>query len=404
MIDLPNWWGTPVKQNAIYPWRVDRVLPFGERADHNKGRGSQKAIRNFVMKHLTALVAVCGLLWCSSLRAQQPSTKPKELDILGQYVGHWTSDVTNKPAIWDQNGTKYRTVNQAELILDGWFLQHIEVNHVVGDPSKVTKSLFLWTYEPVSRKYEAWTFQSTGNVASSTGTWEATNKTFTLTSVEPPPKTSGKFTELFLDANTIEGNLTFLDDGGKTLMDMGWTRKRQAEGAGRGTREQWSKLGMPPQPLPGELKKLQPMIGEWDTEFIESPSAAAPEAGTSKGKTTAQWILDGHFLLGTTQQKNDRSLWIIGYDTAKLDYHQIRFTSTGRIDESRGYWNGEFDTVDWKNHLKRPGYKASITQDYIGVERDKDGKETLRSSILIRDEKEKAVLRSLTTKSTRVRQ
>jgi hypothetical protein len=352
------------------------------------------------MKSPTAAVTFFGVVLCSSVFAESPA-KPKELDTLGQYVGHWMSDVTNKPAIWDQNGTKYQTVSQAELILDGWFLHHIEVNHVVGDPSKVTKSLFLWTYEPVSRKYEAWTFQSTGNVASSTGKWEATNKTFTLTSVEPPPNTTGKFTEQFLGTDTIQGNLTFLDDGGKTLMDMVWTRKRQAEDAGKGVREQWSKLGTPLQPLPAALKKLQPMIGEWETEFIEAPSAAAPEAGTSKGKTTTQWILDGQFLLGTTEQRNDRSLWIIGYDANKLDYHQVRFSRLGQINESRGDWNGEFDTVDWKNHIKRPGYKTSITQDYIGVERDKDGKETLHTHILIRDEKEQAVLRSLTTKSTR---
>jgi len=62
----------------------------------------------------------------------------------------------------------------------------------------------------------------------------------------------------------IKGNLTFVDNGG---MNMVWTRNRQAESEGKATREQWSKVGTPIQPLPFELKKLQPLIGEWDSEI-----------------------------------------------------------------------------------------------------------------------------------------
>ena len=65
------------------------------------------------MKRLLALFALFSLIHVGYLSAQQAPTKPKEIDILGQYLGNWTSEVTNKPAVWDKNGTKYKTLNHA---------------------------------------------------------------------------------------------------------------------------------------------------------------------------------------------------------------------------------------------------------------------------------------------------
>jgi len=157
-------------------------------------------------------------------------------------------------------------------------------------------------------------------------------------------------------------------------------------------------VGTAAQPLPDELKMLQPLIGEWNAEFIEAQSAVSPGGSTSKGKITAQWILDGHFLLGTTEQGKDRSIWIIGYDSDKKKYRKICFMNGGQIDESLGDWNGEFDTIDWLTHVKRQGdEKLSTTQDYIGVER---GNGALRANTMVQDADGK-LYRSLTIKATR---
>jgi hypothetical protein len=353
------------------------------------------------MKGLTAALTLCGFTLCASAVAQQAPTKPKELEILGQYVGHWTSDVTSKPAEWDQKGTKYGTINQAELILDGWFLQHIEVNHVVGDPDKVTKSLFLWTYDPKLEKFVAWAFQSDGNVASSTGKWDSTSKAFTLATVEPPPNTTGKMTEQFVDANTIKGNLTFIDDAGKTLMDMEWTRKRQAEAAGKATREQWNRIGTPIQALPDELKKLQPLVGEWDSVILPPGPLLEPSDIRSKGKMTIQWILDGRHLLITTENGMDRFIWVIWYDPAKGKYRRITFTNAGEIAESLGAWNGEFGTIDWRAVNERRG-PTRLGQDIIGIDQVdlERGREILRISIMTVDDKGR-LYGKLTSSSTR---
>ena len=349
-----------------------------------------------------AAVTLCGFVLCSSGFAEESSTKPKELDTLGQYVGHWISDVTSKPAVWDQNGTKFRTVNQAESILDGWFLQHIEVNHVVGDPDKVTKSLFLWTYVPKLEKFVAWAFQSNGNVASLNGKWDSMSKAFTLATVEPPPNTTGKMTEQFLDAKTIRGNLTFIDNGGKTLMDLAWTRNRQTESEGKATHEEWSKVGRSIQPLPDELKKLQPWIGEWDSEVFPTGSFEEVAKGiSSKGKMKVQWILDGRFMLINTENGKDRFIWMIGYEPAGGKYRRITFTNSGEIAESVGVWNGEFQTIDWKAVNEQPG-PTRLAQDYIGIDpvARGEGKEVLDISVMTVDPSGKRY-QKLTSRSTR---
>lgn len=309
------------------------------------------------MKCQTAALTSCCLMLCSAVIARESPTRPMELAALGQYVGHWTSDVTSKPAVWDEKGTEFRTVNQAEWILDGWFLQHLEVNHVVGDPKKTTKSLSFWTYDSKLAKFVVWTFQSNGNVDSFTGKWDSVSKAFALAAVEPPPNMTGKMTEQFVDAKTMQGNLTHVDDSGRTLLDMVWTRNRQPESAGKTTREEWSKLGTPAQPLPDELKTLQPWIGEWDSEFnIVGPSVGSPKLGIrSQGKMTVQRVLDGHYFLIATESGKDRFLWMMGYDRDKRQYRRITFTNAGQIGESVGAWNAEFDTIDWHVVNERPG-------------------------------------------------
>ena len=48
---------------------------------------------------------------------QQPREKPKELQVLGQYVGDWTSDVTGKPAVWTRGHRTSKTRTVASCIL-----------------------------------------------------------------------------------------------------------------------------------------------------------------------------------------------------------------------------------------------------------------------------------------------
>lgn len=348
----------------------------------------------FLMRRLLVLMALVSLFQVGCSSGNQAPVKPKELESLHQYVGSWTADTTNKPAVWDPNGAKFQAVSQTEMVLDGWFLHHIDVSHIVGETDKVTKSLNLWTFDPNSKKYVAWPFQSTGITGPSTGDWNSTTKTFTYIPAEPPPNTTGKMTDQFVDANTIQGNLTFTDWGsGKTLMDMVWTRNRDPKVAAKATREQWEKIGTPIQPLPAEIMKLQPFIGEWDSEFILGPSVQSPQGSTSKGKMTGKWILDGRFLLGTSEVGTHRSIWLIGYDTTKQAYRYVHFNNAGQIDESFGQWNDQALSFVWHVVNERPGITRTSTNQILG-------NDTVQAHILAKDNAGK-VYQDLTIKSSR---
>jgi hypothetical protein len=309
----------------------------------------------------STFLVFCLLVISTSAVAQQPREKPKELETLGQYVGDWTSDVTSKPAVWTPQEVKYRTSNHAEFVLGGWFLKHIEVNHVVSEPDKVTKAIWFQTFDATSRKYVTWFFQSSGLMNQSLGEWSSERKTFTFTQVEPPLNTTNRFTETFATESTIEGSLVFTGNDGQTMFDMIWTRKREAGVAGKPLRQQWEEIGTPIQPIPDEVKKLEMFVGTRDVEFIHRPSIVVPQESTAKGTASGQWILDGRFLLGQTTLPNYQSIWVMGYDTNKKAFRYVLLGSNGRIDENIGQWNEAERLFDWKLVNGPPGSTRTST-------------------------------------------
>lgn len=280
---------------------------------------------------------------------QPPREKLKELEAVGRYVGDWTTDVTSKPAEWTPHEIKYRCANHAEMVLDGRFLQHIEVNHIVGEPDLVTKAIWFQTFDATSQKYVTWWFQSSGLIGQSTGSWDAASQSFSLSDVEPPPGATQRFVERFRDAGTIDGSLIFTgNDGGRKLFDMVWTRKRQAGIAGKPLTEQWAAIGTPIQAIPDEVKKLEIFVGTRDVEFINRPSIAVPQGSTAKGTMSGWWILDGRFLMGETKLPAFQSLWVMGYDTNKKAFRYVLLGSNGRIDENIGQWNEAEQVFNWR--------------------------------------------------------
>jgi hypothetical protein len=279
---------------------------------------------------------------------QEPGPKPKELETLGQNVGYWTTEVTSHPAVWTPQEINYRCSSQAEFVLNDWFVKHIEVNHIVDEPDKVGKSIWFQSFDTASAKYVTWAFQSSGNIAHSTGTWDEATRTLHHSEVEPPPNTTSKFTETYPSPDSIHGSIAFVDNNGRTMFDMVWTRTRQAAIAGKPLAEQWAAIGTPIQPIPDEVKKLEMFVGVRDVEFIQRPSLTVPQGSTAKGTMSGRWILDGRFLLGETQLPTFQSQWVIGYDTNKRAFRYVLFGSNGRIDENIGLWSEADRVFDWK--------------------------------------------------------
>lgn len=303
---------------------------------------------------------------CGISSAQQPREKPKEIEALGQYVGDWTSDVTGRPAVWTPKETKFTTWNHAEFVLDGWFLRHIEISRQTGT-DKVGKSLFVWTFDSKSKKYVGWSFQSTGIISHMSGVWESQSKTFAHSNIENPPNTTSKLTEEFADDNNINGALAFTGNDGRRMFDMVWTRKRR-EPPAQPLEKEWARIDTPYNPIPAETKRLEPFVGEWDAEFIQRPSATSPRGRTSRGSMTAQWILDGRFVFGTTEAGSHRSHWVIGYDTNRKAYRYVRFTDAGQIDESTGQWDEDNDSLVWTLVNPPQGVTRTSTTRFVGTD------------------------------------
>jgi hypothetical protein len=270
------------------------------------------------------------------------------LETLGQYVGDWTTEVTSKPAVWTPQEVRYQTSNHAEFVMNGWFLQHIEVSREVSDPSKVGKAFFVWSYDPGEKKYVGWAFHSSGVISHVTGAWDATSKAFVSSETEPPPGTTMTLMEAFSNNSTINGSLVFTGNDRRTMFDMVWTRTRQAGIVGKPLAEQWAEIGTPIQPIPDEVKKLEMFVGTRDVEFIQRHSLIVPQGSTAKGTMSGRWILDGRFLMGETTLPTFQSQWVIGYDTNKRAFRYVLFGSNGRIDESIGLWNEADRVFDWK--------------------------------------------------------
>ncbi len=298
------------------------------------------------MKSLT--IAFLVALSCGIASAQAPREKPKELEQLKQYVGHWTTDVTSKQAEWTSQELEFRCSNHAEFAPNGWFLQHREVNHIVGEPDKISKGIWFQTYDPASSKFITWFFQSSGIISHTTGTWDAASKTFHFDEVEPPSGTTHRFAERFRDAATVDGALSFTGNDGIKKFEMVWTRKRQAGISGKSLMEQWGKLGTPIQPIPDEVKKLEAFVGTKDVEFINRPSIVSPKGGSTKTVTTGEWILDGRFVLARTGVGEKESCFVSGYDSNKRAFRYVRFGSNGEVEENIGQWNETDTSFHWK--------------------------------------------------------
>ena len=279
------------------------------------------------------------------------------------------------------------------MVLDGWFLQHIEVNHVVDDPKKVTKAIWFSTYDSEAKEYVTWFFQSSGLMGKSTGTWSEETQTSAFTPTDLPPNTSGTHKEKFKTKDFIEGDYVIKANDGRTMFDMTWTRTRQKGLVPNPLRKQWTEIGTPIQPVPDEVKKLEAFLGEWDAEFINRPSVVSPNGGTSKGKMTGHWILDGRFLYGTTDVGNRKSIWIAGYDPNKKAYRYIRMTNAGQIDESLGKWDEKKQAFRWKIVNERPGMTRTSTSQIVG-------KGALNTHVVAKDNTGKVHM-DLTIKATR---
>lgn len=281
-----------------------------------------------------------------------PRSKPTELRTLDDFVGYWASDV--KSAATKSNGDKeqsYSGKGQASWVLDGWFLENIEISTDTAT-NAVTKSLYIRTFDTDKRKYVTWAFHSNGKLMKWSGTRNIVDGRFTSTPDNLPKEMTGVVQEWFPEnnSNPIEGSLVLSPkEGDEKLLDINWKRNRvEALTPEWGqVAKNWAKMDEPAVAPAEELAKLQPFVGAWNATYVNYSPSDPANGQKIPASAAARWILDGHFLLGSTRISGHRQLWIIGYNTDAKLYSFIRFTDTGRIGESTGTWDEQTKSFVW---------------------------------------------------------
>lgn len=157
---------------------------------------------------------------------------------------------------------------------------------------------------------------------------------------------------------------------------------------------QMSMQDMQPPPRPAELDRLEPMVGEWDTEMtMTMPGSDKPM--TSKGSSSIKWGLDKNYLVEHVQgdmgeMGKFQGMSVMSYDAKDKVYRMWWFDSMGAVGEGTltcdaggKTWNGESEGDNLRTGQKSRGYGGHTmvdnnTIDWNWRETDMWGRETMK--------------------------
>ncbi len=167
----------------------------------------------FPIRPFAMLVVLVGATTVLAQDAKQP---PPELKILGGMVGVWEEVMTNKPTELMPTAGKSTSVTKKAWSLDNRFVRM----EGVWEPAK-TQFLSLATYDPISKEYRNWYFDSAGIMPRGTlhGAWDDAAKTITWTGEDEFGNKSRGVTK-FVDEDTHEWTLVMTDPNGKVIIDV----------------------------------------------------------------------------------------------------------------------------------------------------------------------------------------
>jgi len=134
----------------------------------------------------------------------KPPPRPAELDKLSMFVGTWSteSEMTMKGSDKPMKGTGTST---SEWACDQRFLMGRMTGNM-GDMGTMT-GVEMWTWDPGSKKYKQWWFDSFGSAATGEATVDASGRNWTMTWQGKDPAgnaTYGKGTCKFVNDKTME--------------------------------------------------------------------------------------------------------------------------------------------------------------------------------------------------------
>jgi hypothetical protein len=152
---------------------------------------------------LVSLVFLSSPVAVSADEPAKPVPEP-ELRVLEDMIGTWDEVMSNKPTEWLPKAERSESVTKKNWALGGMFIRM----EGVWMPAK-TEFLSLVSYDPATKGYRTWYFDSAGGQprGSVHGTWDHKTRTMTWTGTdEAGNRTIGK--SKIVDRDTHE-NRTF---------------------------------------------------------------------------------------------------------------------------------------------------------------------------------------------------
>ncbi len=152
-------------------------------------------------------------------------TRSPQLALLGRRIGNWTTETTINPCVWVPDGSKSKGVETIRWALGGQFIEGRAKNLSTG-----IDSLFLMTFDGISKKYRFWHFDSQGNFpkGESIGSWDDATQTFTFEATDDNDVRFTSWLKL-IDNDAVEWSGTWTDKERRVLLDMEATITRKRE-------------------------------------------------------------------------------------------------------------------------------------------------------------------------------
>jgi len=172
-------------------------------------------MRHSIWKTAMVVLAASVLVWDSRAFGQDEAVgrvqRSPELEVLGRFVGAWTTRTTSKSTAKRPEEVRVLGVADCKWILDG---------HFVRFQGKATatdeEDLQIMTYDSVDKVYRQWFYDAEGNFHHRTGTWD--RETRTLLWKGESNGVRFVIDDRFLDDDTLVYTLTGRDKTGDIVL------------------------------------------------------------------------------------------------------------------------------------------------------------------------------------------
>ena len=164
------------------------------------------------MKRLWILPALLGVVAALNVAAEPPpqATAAKTLN---KWLGTWKSHTVLKPAAWSPTSQELSGTSESVWILDGHFQE-------TSSRSGTHETRQIHRYDPDSRKYHKWTFNSDGSHSFWMGDWDEETSTMTWKYVDFGIGIEGKIVDRFTSDGKYESTVMMKDRAGTVLLDI----------------------------------------------------------------------------------------------------------------------------------------------------------------------------------------